>query len=314
MKNSAIFLLLLIIGIAVISCDDSTTDPVDENGTIYVESTPTGAEIWLDGVNTNEVTPGTVTASPGSHTVTLKKDGYDDIDITVSVTAGEQFTLTSGTTLSQLGSLNISSEPSGATIWLDGVNTGEVTPHTFALVDDNYTITLQYENYSDSTFITQISNAGSMTLLINLHPEFLTNFNATIWETIGTTADQPSGLDLSTGLTSSIGAGSNEEVDVFYESEGWIVMSAMGRNGMTRETFFKVGNGSDLLDGVNSPPKDDTWTNSVPDDETNYVFLYDADGHYSKFIILGVDGGTPGDPARVRVRWLYNTNQNNLEF
>lgn len=314
MKQSKIAMLIFLLGITVISCDDSATEPVDENGSIYIESTPTGAEIWLDAVNTNEVTPATITASAGTHIVTLKKDGYGDKDFTVSVTGGQQFSLTSGTTLEQLGSLNISSEPAGATIWLEGVNTGEVTPHNFALVDDNYTITLQYENYSDSTFITQIANAGSMTLLINLRPEFLTTLNATIWETEGTSTDQPSGLDLSTGSASSILAGSNEEVDLFYESEGRIVMSATGRNGMTRETFFKVGNGSNLLDGINSSQKDGTWTTSVADDESNYIFVYDTDGHYSKFIILGIDGGTSEDPARVRVRWLYNTNQNNVEF
>ena len=148
-------------------------------------------------------------------------DGYADLDITVAVSAGQEFVLTSGTNLAQLGMLIVESEPAGATIWLDGVNTGEVTPNNFALGDDNYTITLQLTDYADTTVITQIADAGTATVSINLRPEFTTSFSTTIWETIGTTAQQPSGLDLSTGNASSIGEGSNSDVDVFYESNGF---------------------------------------------------------------------------------------------
>ncbi len=160
MNRNILFVWILLLGLALISCDDSTTDPVDDNGSIYIESDPIGAEIWLDGVNTGTVTPGSVDATPGSHIVTLKKDGYADLELNVSVSAGQEFLLTAGTTLAQLGALIIESEPIGATIWIDGVNTGEVTPHNFSLGDDNYTVTLQFTEYADTTFVTQISNGG----------------------------------------------------------------------------------------------------------------------------------------------------------
>ena len=314
MKQKTLFILLLIIGLTIISCDDNTTDPVADTGTIYVESDPAGAEIWIDGVNSGVVTPGTVETSPGSHTVTLKKDGYADLDITVSVSAGQEFVLTAGTTMAQLGMLIVESEPVGANIWLNGINTGEVTPNNFAVPDDNHTITLQLTDYADSTVITQVTNAGTATVSINLRPEFITSRQSTIWETIGTTAQQPSGLDLSSGDASSIAAGNNADVDVFYESNGFIVMSANGRNGMIRETYFKVGESDDLTDGINSPVKDNTWTTSIADTETNYIFLYDADGHYSKFKIMAINGGTPGNPANLDVKWFYNENVDNVEF
>ena len=314
MKKNIFFMILLIISAAFISCDDESTDPVPDTGTIYIESEPSEAEIWIDGVNTGVLTPGTVETTPGSHVVTLKKEGYGDLDITVAVTAGEEFVLTSGTTLSQLGMLIIESEPAGATIWLDGVNTGDVTPNNYPLPEDNYTITLQLENYADTTVITQISNSGTVTVSINLRPEFITSYSTVIWETIGTTSEQPSGLDLSTGNASSIASGNNADVDIFYNSDGFIVMSANGRNQMTRETFFKIGDGKNLYDGINSSVKDGTWTTSIPDTVTKYVFLYDEDGHYSKFQILDIEGGTPGDPARLEVLWFYNENSDNVEF
>ena len=158
MNNMKLIFITLFLAILFFACEDNTVDPVSTKGTIYIESTPSGAEIWLDDVNTNEVTPGTVEAAEGIHTVTLKKAGYADLEITVSVIANEQFTLTSTaqTTLSQLGTLAITSEPAGATIWLDGENTGEVTPKNFSVESGNHTITLQFTDYSDTTFITQV--------------------------------------------------------------------------------------------------------------------------------------------------------------
>jgi hypothetical protein len=72
---------------------------------------------------------------------------------------------------SNLGSLIIESEPVGATIWLAGRNTGKVTPSEFRVEDDNYTITLQLENYADTTYITQVSDAGTVNVFIVLRAE-----------------------------------------------------------------------------------------------------------------------------------------------
>lgn len=314
MKEIKLFILVLLLGAIFISCEDSTTDPIPTTGTIYVESDPTGAEIWLDDVNTGVVTPGRVDADPGAHIVTLKKAGYGDLSINVGVTAGEEFVLTSGTTLAQLGSLVINSQPAGAEIWIDGANTDQVTPSSFSLPDANYTVYLDLADYSDTTFVTQIANGGTTTETIELRPEFLASLSASIWETIGTTSEQPSGLDLSTGAASSIASGVNLSVDVFYSSDGFVVMSANGRNGMTRETYFKIGNGTELNDGINSPIKDNSWVTSILDTETNYIFLYDADGNYSKFRIVNQSGGTPGNPSKLDVQWLYNPKQNDINF
>ena len=162
-----ILLISILLGFLLISCGDSSTDP-EATGTIYVESEPSGAEIWVDSVDSGALTPGSVEASAGSHTVTLRKDGYQDIEFNVSVSAGKEYTLTSGTVLTKLGELIIVSEPPGASIWLDGKKSEDLTPASFFVEDDNYTITLQLEGYRDSTVITQISDAGTMTVSIDL--------------------------------------------------------------------------------------------------------------------------------------------------
>ena len=72
----------------------------------------------------------------------------------------------------------INSQPAGAEIWIDGANTGEVTPSTFSLPDANYTVYLDLADYSDTTFVTQIANGGTTTETIELRPEFLASLSA----------------------------------------------------------------------------------------------------------------------------------------
>ena len=59
-------------------------------GSIAVNSTPTGAEIYLDGGDTGQTTPFTLTGvSTGYHEVVLKLNGYKDNLMPVTVTAGQ---------------------------------------------------------------------------------------------------------------------------------------------------------------------------------------------------------------------------------
>ena len=322
MNKMKLIISLLTLMLIFFACEDNTVDPVSDKGTIYVESTPSGAEIWLDDVNTNEVTPGTVEATEGVHVLTLKKAGYADLPTTVSVIANQQFTLTSAaqTTLSQLGTLSIISEPAGATIWLDGENTGDVTPKDFSVAEGNHTITLQFTDYSDTTFITQVSGTGSITENIFLEPNFITMHKAKIWESFGTTAAQPSGLDLSTGMPYGTSDTENRaKIDLYYFSNSagtsFLVQSSHLNANMSRETFFKVMAETNLNDRINSPTKTTDWAFSVNESEDKYMFLFDADNHYSKLRIINRGGlGTSDDPAWVEVQYYYNENENSVAF
>jgi len=57
---------------------------------VYVTSTPSGAAIWLDGVNTGQVTPATLLGVPeGIHQLVLILTGYQDWGQSVVVTTGQ---------------------------------------------------------------------------------------------------------------------------------------------------------------------------------------------------------------------------------
>jgi hypothetical protein len=103
---------------------------------IRIESTPPGGDIILDGVRSGYQTPAIIpNLSAGSHRITVYRPGFvpgesvvlipvdDDPDVKEPV----RFVLETY----PCGSLTIDSIPTGASISLDGISTGEKTPFTF---------------------------------------------------------------------------------------------------------------------------------------------------------------------------------------
>jgi len=58
-------------------------------GSIAVDSTPRGADILLDGAATGQRTPFTLTVPVGAHVLTLRRTGYLDATLNVTVAAGQ---------------------------------------------------------------------------------------------------------------------------------------------------------------------------------------------------------------------------------
>ena len=114
---------------------NDTVDAVfsDAPCSLLVTSAPAGAAISIDGFQTGFATPYVVdNISEGKHLVSVSKPGYITGEREVLLTDGSgdttvKFTLEPYT----WGSLEVSSDPEGARIYLFGRDTGEVTPHTF---------------------------------------------------------------------------------------------------------------------------------------------------------------------------------------
>lgn len=222
------------------------------------------------------------------------------------------------------GNIYITSNPAGAEIWLDGTNTLKTTPDTIKNVDEGtHNVTLKLQDYNDTTISVGVSGdqtfvLGPVVLVSNI---ITTLFGPVrIYETTGTSASEPSGLDLSSGMAWGVTSDSSGLVDIYYSTtgtggEGFLVQSADLFTGLIRETDFSVGSATNLFDGEDSPLiNTGTWTNNIDDRESDYVFLYDHDGHYSKLKIVNWGGGVPGEPAWVEVQWYYNNNTSDERF
>ncbi len=115
---------------------DTTTVTVTSNtGSITVTSTPADAEIFINGIDSGFVTPYTfVGQTVGDYAVNVTLTGYFPSETqTKAVRRGAEtvfdFTLTQ--IPSDTGSITVNSIPAGAGIFINGIDSGFVTPHTF---------------------------------------------------------------------------------------------------------------------------------------------------------------------------------------
>ena len=117
-------------------------------GFVLLKSTPSRAEVTLNGEPTGMKTPFSKPLSLGNHQFVLNKEFYhphqDDFEITAGKTTTIEIPLTAN-----FGSLTVTSQPeSGAEIWIDRQTTGATTPNTFEMLSvGSHTLTLKKEMF-----------------------------------------------------------------------------------------------------------------------------------------------------------------------
>ncbi len=121
--------------------------PTYDPGTIKVTSTPEGAAIFFGGEDTGEITPFTFTELLAArYIIKVEMEGFfvspDSaiINLTPAAFVTQNFDLSSDAPTQ----LVVTSDPAGAAIFLDGNDTGEVTPATLSdLEAGDVTVTLE---------------------------------------------------------------------------------------------------------------------------------------------------------------------------
>lgn len=121
-------------------------------GSLTVVSDPAGAAITIDGTDTGEVTPHTFRLPAGTYTVLVELAGYAAFPAERTVELPYEDLVEASFNLSQqTGSLMVTSNPAGASIWIGGTDTGEVTPHTFTgLPVGDYVVSVVLAGYAIS--------------------------------------------------------------------------------------------------------------------------------------------------------------------
>jgi hypothetical protein len=122
----------------------------EQQGSIQVDSIPSGALVILDGKNTGKTTPTTIDGiTVGNHTILCRLKGFTDESQTVVVNVGKN-TIVKFNIGDQKGSIQVDSIPSGALVILDGRSTGKLTPTTLSDVTiGNHTILCKIDGYGE---------------------------------------------------------------------------------------------------------------------------------------------------------------------
>jgi serine/threonine protein kinase len=151
-------------------------------GQMAIDSTPQGAQVQVDGrTDPSWVTPFALAGlGAGAHTVTVSKAGYSTDTRTVNVASGSKAFVTSHLSL-LMATLAVSSSPAGANVYIDGKDTGKLTPAQVPVDKGQHVILVRKSGYIDQTTSAQFA-LGQTT---NFSPTLQTLGNVDDIKTVG---------------------------------------------------------------------------------------------------------------------------------
>jgi hypothetical protein len=153
-----------------------------DTGTIYVVSTPQGANAYVDGVYYG-ITPALASGlTPGNHQVRISLSGFQEWIGTVYVPSGATVTVTqtlrvgtptptqSPTQSSGTGSVAVSSNPSGAQVFMDNLYQG-ITPLTISSVQPGtHSFLIKQAGYADWQVSEPVQSGQTVQIAATLSP------------------------------------------------------------------------------------------------------------------------------------------------
>jgi hypothetical protein len=176
----------------------ATLVPNAQYGSISATSVPVGASLYVDTIYQGYTNQIVGNLAVGTHTVTMKKSGYKDFSQTATVYNAQ--TTSVSVTLSPVsspttGDLDVSSTPTGASVYLNGDYQGETRSsgplYITSLVPGTYTVILKKSGYQDYTTTAKIVAGTTAQVAAVLQPASAkpTTASAEIYS-------QPSGADI----------------------------------------------------------------------------------------------------------------------
>ena len=171
-----ILFLSVIFGLSLCTCTSKKVADTQKTGSIFVNSTPTGADIFLDHAATSKTTPDTLfEVAVGDHIVSVTKEDYLPDSMVITVDENQMDTAEFVLLETSYGSLKVSSNVDGATICIDKKPKAEVTPHLFFnnVPVGTHIISIFKEGYSNQNpakEVVSIATGDTVELYFTLSP------------------------------------------------------------------------------------------------------------------------------------------------
>lgn len=130
-----------------------------EFGTLRFSSTPSGADVYLDGEFIG-YTPLRFGTRPGTHRVRVELDGYEPFSTSVNLRGGEVLDVDARLQAqARPGTVAFTSSPSGADVYVDGRYVGTTPTGAIRFDDGTYTARFELAGYQTTT-VTFRARAG----------------------------------------------------------------------------------------------------------------------------------------------------------
>ncbi len=139
-------------------------------GTLNITSSPSGAETYVDGQFVG-YTPVRYGTRSGSHEVRVQLSGYNTFSNTVSLSGGQSLRVDASlSAVRRTGSVNFTSQPQGAQVYVNGQLIGTTPTASTTLDEGNYQARFSLGGYSDATANFTVSANTSQSVSGNLQP------------------------------------------------------------------------------------------------------------------------------------------------
>ncbi len=154
---------LSILSLILVTCVENHVMP--NFGNISITSDPIGVEVFLDGERKGTTNLELNEVLSGNYTVTLKKNQFQDSVFTVEVDENQalSFDIFMKETAPK-GKITITSEPSGASIFINNISTGQKTPAIFSNMErGEYNFSLRLNLFDNSNFVIDLAKDQTVT-------------------------------------------------------------------------------------------------------------------------------------------------------
>jgi hypothetical protein len=148
-----------------------TSAPPAVPGQMTIDSTPQGAQVQVDGrTDPSWVTPFALTGlGAGPHSITVSKPGYSTDTRTVNVASGSKAFVTTHLSL-LMATLAVSSSPAAANVYIDGKDTGKLTPAQVPVDKGQHVVLVRKSGYIDQTTSAQFALGQTTNFSPTLQP------------------------------------------------------------------------------------------------------------------------------------------------
>lgn len=139
---------------------------------LHVSSKPEGADVFINGAKQSGQTPVTLPLAPGQYNLVLRLVGYEAYSeqVTVKDTAQTQLEIELKERGGHVAWVQVTTEPKGAEILVDGMPTGMFSPSRVQIPSGTHAVLLKLEGYQPIRRSVQVTEGGTVTLSENLRP------------------------------------------------------------------------------------------------------------------------------------------------
>jgi eukaryotic-like serine/threonine-protein kinase len=139
---------------------------------IFISTKPPGADVFINGAKQSGQTPVTLPLAPGQYNLVLRLQGYEAYAGNIQVKENAQ-TLLDDVVLKEKSATRVAwaqvtSNPKGAEILVDGNPTGQVTPARVQIPSGLHTITLRLDGYQPAKRPLQVTEGGTVPINVTL--------------------------------------------------------------------------------------------------------------------------------------------------